>query len=126
MWPDKSDSDSNETHADLDGGPAGRIDEAFELLADAERRYALYYLHSMDDDVASFAELADYVVARDADSVTDLEDGDGTLERLHGNHLPKLEEAGVVEYDARSGDVRYHSSPLLERGLALALRWDDD
>lgn len=131
MWPDERESDpTGETEPPSklasDARSDDSLDDVFRLLSHRERRYALYYLHSADEDAASFGELADYVVARDADSVADLEDGDGTLERLHETHLPKLDDAGVVEYDRQSGDVAYRGSPLLERGLALAHRWEDD
>lgn len=41
---------------------------------------------------------------------------------LHHHHLPKLERAGVLEYDARSGAVRYRSEPRLERVVEFVSR----
>jgi len=36
---------------------------------------------------------------------------------LRHSHLPKLEDAGLVEYDSRSETVRYWSQPSLEELL---------
>ena len=33
---------------------------------------------------------------------------------LEHTHLPKLAEAGLVEYEPRNGDVRYHPEAQLE------------
>lgn len=34
-------------------------------------------------------------------------------------HLPKLDEAGVIDYEARDGTVRYYSTPRLEKLVAF-------
>ncbi|UTF52000.1 hypothetical protein NGM29_09270 [Natronosalvus rutilus] len=34
---------------------------------------------------------------------------------LYHNHLPKLEEAGLVEYDDRTETVRYHPNDHVEK-----------
>lgn len=43
---------------------------------------------------------------------------------LHHHELPKLEQVGVIEYDARSRTVRYRGHPLLEELLAVAAEND--
>lgn len=51
-------------------------------------------------------------------------DPDGTVDtsrrkrvtaRLHHSTLPKLADAGVVDYDPRTGTVRYRGHPLVDR-----------
>ncbi len=96
------------------------LDLVFDILADQRRRYALYYLYGSSDGVATVDEIADHVVSLEeyGDSVDD--------HRLHvvtslqHMHLPKLEDAGVLEYDPRSETVRYWNQPSLEEWLEHA------
>ena len=95
------------------------LDLVFDLLADQRRRYALYYLYDVSDGVATVDEVAEYVLR--------LEDGDHSdeherhvLTALQHVHLPKLEDAGILEYDSRSETVRYWSRPSLEEWLEHA------
>lgn len=85
-------------------------DALFSALANKRRRHVLQYFQSSSDDVASLEELVD-AVPRD-------ERTDGRKRvalRLHHVTLPKLEDAGLLEYDARSNTVRYRGNPLLDR-----------
>ena len=93
------------------GDRASECDELLTLLADADRRRVIGYFLESTDDVASVEDLA---VAMDGPS-------DRHRLRLHHAVLPRLAEAGVVEYDGRSETVRYHGSEDLER-LAETLR----
>ncbi len=111
------------------------LDLVFDLLSNGRRRYALYYLNQRSDGVATVAALAKNVVAfervaaedADRDSTRSPSDRDGEsagrgtvrLELRHV-HLPKLEGAGVLEYDRRSETVRYWGQPSLEEWLEHA------
>ncbi|MFC4448014.1 DUF7344 domain-containing protein [Halorussus aquaticus] len=109
---------------DPDASP--ELDAAFEVLADAHRRYALYYLRGREsaalDEVATVVagwlgtrdDPGDMVAPRDRDSVRTA---------LHHVHLPRLAAAGYVSYDADSGAVTPESLPefvetVLDRSLA--------
>jgi hypothetical protein len=39
------------------------------------------------------------------------------VEELVEEHLPQLSAAGVVDFDDRSGTVRYHGQPTVEKWL---------
>lgn len=39
--------------------------------------------------------------------------------RMHHSTLPKLADGGFIDYDARSGTVRYRERPDVERLLTL-------
>ncbi|USZ69120.1 winged helix-turn-helix domain-containing protein [Halorussus salilacus] len=86
---------------------ASELDVLFELLADSQRRELLAYLVDADDGVASFSDLIDRVA--DAEDAADRE----VAISIRHAHLPKLADAGVVEYDERSETVRYRGDPAL-------------
>lgn len=82
-------------------------DELFELLANERRRIVVAYLLGRDGPVA-VEEVVDHVVAEIESSV-------GRAERdprvsvgvsLHHVHLPKLDDAGAIEYDPQRQLVR--------------------
>lgn len=110
------------------------LDAVFELLADRRRRYALYYLAEVGEDRALDVEDVAARVAeweREWDSAGGAADSTGDepgatdsaptdrQERvrvdLHHNHLPRLADAGLVDYDARTGTVRNRAAPSLDR-----------
>ena len=96
------------------------LNHVFKLLANRHRRHALSYLVGMDDDTATLGELCGYVAARHANAGTAPKHDDELAIGLHHIHLPKLEAAGVIEYDARSQTIRYHGQLLLEQALVIA------
>lgn len=92
------------------------MDAVFDVLADRRRRRVLYCLVRDPDGVR---ELPDLV----ADVRAEEEGGDepggvaaeAAIEReLHHRHLPKLADAGLIDYDPRQGTIRYTGSPGLE------------
>ena len=77
-----------------------RRDERYELLAAERRRLAVDVLSERDTPVA-LDDLAAAVAARET---TESDPGADAVNRtaisLHHVHLPRLADAGVVEYDA--------------------------
>ena len=100
------------------------LDTIFEILANRRRRHVLYYLYEQPDGVATLEELSGVVESIEAETQTDANDDDERRERikteLHHAHLPKLEDAGVIEHDRRSETVRYWTQPSLEEWLEHA------
>ncbi|WP_456071272.1 winged helix-turn-helix domain-containing protein [Halosimplex aquaticum] len=90
-------------------GPDGSVTATLAALADGTRREILRYLFEETDGVASYEELARQLQSQDPD-----EDLEWFVARLHHQHLPKLADADLVEYDSRSSTVRYLGSPLTE------------
>jgi hypothetical protein len=97
------------------------VDERFELLSARYRRYLLYSLSYFTTPVA---------LARVADKVTELANGepadelpDERLEiymQLYHTHLPRLVEAGVVQFNQTDDTVEFGPNasqlvPLLRR-----------
>ncbi|MFC7081107.1 DUF7344 domain-containing protein [Halorussus caseinilyticus] len=116
-----------------DGGPSVSdertttgtdLDQLFEVLADGYRRRVLAYLDDTDDGIAAFSELVEHV-ADDSDGES-TDDHERIAVNLHHNHLPKLEDANVVEYDPRSEVVRYRGDPFVADWVELAQSHESD
>lgn len=82
-------------------------DVVFDILSSPRRRYVLYYLKEVDEPIELTA-LAEQVAAweneTDPESLTDQE-RKRVYVSLYQTHIPKLDEAGVVNYDQESGTV---------------------
>ncbi len=82
-------------------------DVVFELLSSPRRRYILYYLRQSDEPV-ELTTLAEQVAAweneTDVDDITEQE-RKRVYVSLYQTHIPRLDEAGVIEYDKDSGMV---------------------
>lgn len=95
--------------AESDADDADRLskDEVFFLLKNERRRAVIEYLLDRDGR-AKFDDLVVDIAARekdkDAGQIT-YKERKSVHTSLYQSHLPKLEDAGVVEYDRRSGTV---------------------
>jgi len=110
--------------------PPASVDAGFRAVADARRRYALYYLRERGsvtlDELATV--VAGWLAAREAPAGAGGQaDRDGMRLALHHVHLPVLVSAGLVSYDADAdadaGAVVLESLPpfldaVLDRSLA--------
>jgi len=82
--------------------------EIFDVLRNQRRRYVLQYLKRMDDPV-ELGELATQVAAWEYDTSVDevsSEQRKRVYTTLQQTHLDKMDEAGIVEYDADRGVIR--------------------
>lgn len=82
-------------------------DTVFDLLSNARRRLILSYLQQADEPVDIF-ELARKISAVEND--IDVEDVSDKQEKrvyvsIYQTHIPKLESAGLIEYDSDSGEL---------------------
>ncbi|QCJ47490.1 MULTISPECIES: DUF7344 domain-containing protein [Haloprofundus] len=93
------------------------LDTVFELLSVARLRYVLYHLYGMDNDVTGVEDVVDAVCECEAAGTETDETPSRNEVRIdvHHSKLPRLDAAGVVDYDVRQGEIRcYHSSSLEE------------
>lgn len=76
----------------------------------------------MDGDVAEFEAVANAVWNYErADTDSDNQLALETIRaKLHHSHLPKLSEAGVIDYDRRQGTIRFTPTPPLEEWVEHA------
>lgn len=94
------------------------LDATLELLANRERRDVLSYLVEAPEQTATVEELVDHLVTRNVER-TDERPSHGHVEAtLHHIHMPKLADAGVIDFDPGSQVVRYWGDDMLEDWLA--------
>jgi len=106
------------TQSGSDRETGGRsFSNSIEALASHRRRRVLYYLLDTDDGLVPTDDLVDHVLEHDPKA----DDRDEITLSLHHVHLPKLSDAGLIEYDTQGGTVRYRESTMVE-GLLDALR----
>lgn len=82
-------------------------DVVFQLLSSPRRRYVLYYLRKHGGE-AELEDLTRSLAAWETDkSLDELLDSDQkrVYVSLYQTHIPKLEENGIVEYDADTTEV---------------------
>lgn len=89
-----------------------RVDDLLYALADKRRRDLVYHLDAVE--ITDLETLAARLAATRESVPVDAVPAD-VRERvqvdLRHNHLPKLENAGVIEFDARSEVVRCRNFP---------------
>lgn len=101
------------------------IDDVFELLADERRRHVLYEMR--DEKTLQIDDLGEQIARRETGPNEDVPED--LLVRvsvdLHHHHLPKLQSAGLLEYDSRHGDVTVQPPfRLVETYLEVTERHD--
>lgn len=93
------------------------IDDVFDLLSDWRRRTVCRYFVTTGSSAADVEPLAAAVARRTADSALDPAETNEEAIRaaLVEEHLPRLDAAGVVDFDPRSDSVRYWGHPTVEK-----------
>ncbi|ELY94652.1 hypothetical protein C483_02935 [Natrialba hulunbeirensis JCM 10989] len=107
---DNTDADRSET-----------LDELLTLCAHRHCRGVLTYFRRTSETTVSLATLVDSLLASSPHQETAAPpalDRSHLALHLHHSTLPRLSEAGVLEYDSRSNTVRYHGHRELERLMA--------
>lgn len=90
-------------------------DEVFRALADRTRRLALYYLRGRGEvDVGTLADVVTGWSNAAGRGMATREDRDRVHTALHARHLPRLDDAGLVDYDDAAGtiEVREFREPV--------------
>lgn len=92
--------------------PSLQTDTALSLVADSQRRFLIGYLRQQDQRVVPVEELVDVL---NAESGPHSQSAREAIEiRLQHSHLPKLAEAGIIEYDLEAATVQYRQISSLE------------
>jgi hypothetical protein len=101
----EDDKSENETEADS----SLTKDDVFEVLYNRRRREVLSYMRE-HDGTTSVSDLAEYIAAKENDTtVQQLSSYDRkrVYVGLYQNHLPMMDDVGVVEYDKNRGTVEF-------------------
>ena len=108
----------------LDGTVAGvGLDVIYDMLKNRRRRMVFYYLAHTLDGEASVGDLAEQLAAWENDIPLNAVDSTArkrTYNTLQQHHLPKLDEAGLVDYDRARGQVTLLAD---SRQIDLFLNW---
>lgn len=113
-------SENDRQYEEFSRESSDRLDRRFDLLSSQRRRTLLQVLNETADDSINCSELAGRIVEREGGEYT--VDQDVVLIDLHHRQLPKLEDAGVVEYDHHNEAVHVLRD---DRIAALSLTKDD-
>jgi hypothetical protein len=97
------------------------INTVFDVLANPGRRYVLTYLVN-SEGYATVTELVDYVVENMDTSMTERGFRKNVLTELREDHLPELDESGLITYNIErqivsSTDLTPVTVPYLEVAL---------
>jgi hypothetical protein len=128
----RSDEATNST-TNLGAGPSPvgdrrtAVDTLLSALSHRRRRDILYALS--EDPIADVESLATIIAAREANRSREqisADERESVLIDLYHNHLPKLADRRLIEYDDRSGAVRWTApSDELESLLACCRALDE-
>jgi hypothetical protein len=94
------------------------LDACLQLVSHRDRRRIIHHLRHEATGTTTVAELVDQFHGSGSDSNNGPpRDRDALAVQLHHVHLPKLAAYGVVEFEHRSGAVRYHPNEQVETVL---------
>ena len=82
-------------------------DQVFDILSSPRRRYVLYYLREYGGPV-ELTDLAEKLAAWENDTTVEElppQARKRVYVSLYQTHVPKLQEAGLIEYDSDSGQL---------------------
>lgn len=92
-----------------------KIDTWFEVVRHRDRRQLIQTLRQDNHDETTIEALVDQLHGGESVQGNDPPpDRETLLAKLHHNHLPKLAEHGVVDFDPTDGTVRYRSPARVE------------
>lgn len=102
------------------------LDAILSLLSDRHRRDLLRYLIESEDDTCTHDKCIGYITRQEERRRGERPGHDEIAAALHHIHIPKLSDAGVVEYDGRSQEIRYWGNDRLEKWLQQIQAAEDE
>lgn len=94
------------------------LDAVFTVLATRRRRILLRVLE--DADACTVDDIVEWVAARERQLGGEAPDRKALRSELERVHLSMLADHRILDYDPRSGDVRYYGHPVIEEYLEHA------
>lgn len=116
---DYNDRDSDDTTTEAQRDPTDLeapllTDTVLKLLAHPYRRGVLQYFVDASNETLGIGEVTTHLMGRERERTGDQPERDRVEVALHHVHLPALADRGVIEYDARSRELRYRRYTRLE------------
>ena len=101
-------------------------DTILSVVANEHRRATLNALDNASEKTLEYDALVDRVANRVRDEHVDRVDEHRQRVRiaLHHTHLPKLEEVGIIDYEAETGHVQFVGGELEQDLLTLVEPYD--
>ena len=87
------------------------LDDVLRLLTDQYRRQTIQVLRETPEEGVRFDELIDHLIQ---ETKANSDQRDQIVIQLHHNHLPKLSEQGLIDYDPDAQLVRYRPGQHVE------------
>ncbi|MFB6222904.1 MAG: ArsR family transcriptional regulator [Haloarcula sp.] len=93
------------------------IDDVFEVLSDWRRRAVCRYFSTCDGSAADVETIATAIANQGSMSAAVAAEmsSEAIQAQLETEHLPVLHQIGIIDYDERSGAVKYWGSPTVEK-----------
>ncbi len=113
---------TNTSHReDSSSSPNLSLDTIFDILSHSYRRLILSSLSQSEDDLATVTDLVTVISKHESETETSMQRAQDDTVRvaLQYNHLPKLDDTGVIEFDTRIETIRYWSHPEVEKYLSV-------
>lgn len=89
------------------------LETCLELLSNRQRRSIMRFFLDSDRDHATVDELVSAIVEYEGRETGRRPGHDSVAATLYHVHLPRFAEAGVLEYDSRHLEVRFHGNEHL-------------
>lgn len=100
------------------------FDQVLELISSPRRRCLLYHLKDRTEHTMDLGELVERVYERERSipARKTPKSRDEVSVSLAHNHLPRLDDLGILSYDADGNTVEYYPNPALESAMRYVER----
>lgn len=85
-----------------------------DILANSPRRHLLSHLQTQANETSSVEEATKHILTELAKEQGKQPNHDDVQINLQHQYIPKLVDAGVIEFDVRSQKIRYRPNQRLE------------
>lgn len=106
---------TRDVHSDVSDW-ALSTEDLHAILSSEDRRHVIRFFQDREERLATLDELVNFFVALDGG----YDDPPQAKVVLHHSTLPKLADAGAIDYDYRTNVTRYHGDPRLEALVSKA------
>lgn len=120
-------ADMSGDHSECEARGRGRLslDQILELLGQYQRRAIVRHLRDSPARATPIDEVVDFLADLERERTGEAPGEDHLLSVLMHIHGPKLEEAGLVDYDVPDRDIWYYPNERVETLLDRIEEWEE-